>query len=765
MGKYVHARSSFLMGEVSPDFHGRVDLEQYNQMCETIENFVVLPSGGVRKRKGTRFLKDLTTEGFLNDDFRMIPYTRLDLVPYILLLGQSYMTFYRPSDNSFNAPVSSEQNDGTGENRTYGNAAGFDYSYGANGSATDLHTIQYAQYGKFLVLTSGNSEPLVLYYDSASSSFKYFRYTRTKIIYTTGTGTESPAALYSQSTYWFPEHTGTITLNFGAGGDAAGSRTLTSSSALFTADMADGVSGGGKHILGTYFRIRKGAVLGFCRVTGYTSSTQVTVIVILSAGLGVYNGADATTYSSLWSECQWSRRHGFPRACTFYQERLLFAGSENYPDTLWGSTAGDMFSFGPDDPTVARVQGDSKPYDATLASSKVNKINLLSPGNEIFVGSSSTELVLDEADESLALSVDNVVAKPQTSVGCAYRMPVRVNNVITIVARDGNSINEFAFDFNEQSYRDSDIRYFSKHLFPVKNDSVDDTTTLTPNLTVTPIKVMDWQPSEKILWVVSGNGKLYGCSRDRRNSLLAWHQHYIGGPAPSGFEGSTAYVRGMCVVPDPNLGVDNVYLSVFRTINGTLKLFLEVMESNGLGSIADVAGEHLDCASSATGASATSWVAIAAHLPNETVHVIQDGSYSGTFTLSAAGTLTLTTAATNVQVGYHVNSTLKMLPLQSNGLFGAGLGEIKRTEQVTVLFDRTVHADVGSSAPGRTDDLESINFRDASVQGSDPTPLFTGEKTVNIRANYDRQQKIIIKQVTPMPMTICAVIAKGVLND
>ncbi len=50
--------SSFSSGELSPLVGGRVDVSKYYSGCEELENMVVLPQGGVRKRPGTRFIAE-----------------------------------------------------------------------------------------------------------------------------------------------------------------------------------------------------------------------------------------------------------------------------------------------------------------------------------------------------------------------------------------------------------------------------------------------------------------------------------------------------------------------------------------------------------------------------------------------------------------------------------------------------------------------------------------------------------------------------------
>jgi hypothetical protein len=47
-------QTSFTAGELSPRLEGRVDLSQYNNGLHTLENFLILPHGGVTRRPGLK---------------------------------------------------------------------------------------------------------------------------------------------------------------------------------------------------------------------------------------------------------------------------------------------------------------------------------------------------------------------------------------------------------------------------------------------------------------------------------------------------------------------------------------------------------------------------------------------------------------------------------------------------------------------------------------------------------------------------------------
>jgi len=60
MAKSRFIQNNFVSGELSPLLRGRIDLQQYYQGCETADNVVIVPQGGLRRRPGTEFIAQTT---------------------------------------------------------------------------------------------------------------------------------------------------------------------------------------------------------------------------------------------------------------------------------------------------------------------------------------------------------------------------------------------------------------------------------------------------------------------------------------------------------------------------------------------------------------------------------------------------------------------------------------------------------------------------------------------------------------------------------
>jgi hypothetical protein len=710
LARYTHVRNNFLMGEVSPRIYGRTDLDQYNQMCESLINFTPLPLGGVRRRRGTKYLAEVHAN-HTTQNIKIIPY----LTPtqnYFIVLSEDQADIY--------------ETDGTFVDSTVG------------GFAVD--NLTYSQYGSFLVCCNGSDFPYVFWLSGSTLNYNIWG---AGTITFPDSGSISGAYPEASTLPWLDENTTATTIKVSHA--SGSSRTMTASTGIFTS----------AHV-GTYYRIRSGTTCALVYVSAYTSSTVVTVNIVSTTNVPAA-AVDPNTVTT-WSECAWGR-FGGPRAVSFFQERIYFSGSSTFPDRVWASQIGDMWELSPPDPTASVSAGSDGSFSIDLNLGAMSLINFISPGEKLFIGSNSREAILEGINPDYGIGVLNARCVPQTNTGAAFAMPQRSFNVCSYIDKGLRRIIESTFSQEEESYKSFDLNKFADHLFAPGG------ITSTQSL-----KEIAWSPDQKIMWAVTTKRDLFSMTRDLETGAMGWARHVIGGSGTSSgsysLDTTNPSVVTIACIQDAIYGYDEIFMVVARTINGNLERYIEKMSyiSSDYFDIEDMNDEHLDCSITGYDAVAkTSWPALAAHLPSTSVHVMADGIYIGTKTLSAAGNLTLDTAANYVSVGFNYESTLIPVALQSNSLFGSGLGQIKRTEEITILFDRTVFCKFGVSTD--PSNLEEINFREDSVAAEDPTPLFTGEKVLKLNASYETQQKLLFKVDEPLPCTINAVVAKGVLYD
>lgn len=86
---------SFNAGEVSPFIDARTSLEKYRSACRTLENFQILPYGGVIRRPGTEFRGTTKNPAAAsNGEVRLIGFNFSTTTRFILEMGVGYLRFW-----------------------------------------------------------------------------------------------------------------------------------------------------------------------------------------------------------------------------------------------------------------------------------------------------------------------------------------------------------------------------------------------------------------------------------------------------------------------------------------------------------------------------------------------------------------------------------------------------------------------------------------------------------------------------------------------
>jgi len=80
MPRVTKLLNNFNTGEISPELDARVDQQKYSSASKTIDNFIIRPEGGIHRRSGTRFIKEVTDST-----------KRSRLVPFEFSEAQAYM--------------------------------------------------------------------------------------------------------------------------------------------------------------------------------------------------------------------------------------------------------------------------------------------------------------------------------------------------------------------------------------------------------------------------------------------------------------------------------------------------------------------------------------------------------------------------------------------------------------------------------------------------------------------------------------------------
>lgn len=141
------------------------------------------------------------------------------------------------------------------------------------------------------------------------------------------------------------------------------------------------------------------------------------------------------------------------------------------------------------------------------------------------------------------------------------------------------------------------------------------------------------------------------------------------------------------------------------------------------------------------------------HLEGETVAVLGDGKVLDN-QIVTSGTITLSSAATNVKVGLPYNTDLETLRVD----FGSKdtlQHRMKRIPELTIRLYETFSCKAGPDS----DNLDSLEFDsdDNNLKSSQPA-VFTGDKSIRPEDSYNYDGQILIRQDEPGPLTVIAII-------
>lgn len=326
--------------------------------------------------------------------------------------------------------------------------------------------------------------------------------------------------------------------------------TITAGGSGYTHNSATvSVSGGGGTGFVGYPILSGGAVVGVRVVdpgSGYSSPT----VTFGGSGTGATGTATATATGG-----------NFPAVSTLFQQRRLYAGTANFPMTVFGSRPNQYTNFASTDRVVA-----SDAYEYTLDAEEVAPIRHLVPvvgGLLIFTQGG---VFLLTAPEGRAVSATEALSDPQSSTGVSVVDPLHIDNDVLFTQEKGAAVRALAFSDALQSFQPEDVSILSNHFFTRLD------------------RILFWSYAEdpsKVVWAVKTKGTLLSLTYVPDQKVTAWCEHQTQG-----------LFRDVLVVEEDN--VDVPYLVVERFINGRWSKFVERMKDRRFTAVEEYWGS--DCA-------------------------------------------------------------------------------------------------------------------------------------------------------------------------
>ena len=462
---------------------------------------------------------------------------------------------------------------------------------------------------------------------------------------------------------------------------------------------------------------------GYAKITAFSSATSVTI--------DIKDDFDNTTATADWKLGAFSDTTGHPSCVSFYEQRLVFAGTTSEPQTIFFSKAGDYENM-----TAGTNADDAMVY--TIAANQVNVIRYLKAQRTLVIGTTAAEYTVSADGTDASITPTNITIKRQSSYGSANVDAVAAGNAILFLQKAKRKIRELAYNFDSDSYVAPDLT--------ILNDIV----------TESGIVQMEWQQEpDNILWCVREDGQLAALTYQRSEAVVSWHRHILGGS----FDGGNAVVESIASISG-DLNEDELWVIVKRTVNGATVRYIECFSDFDFDETEATDFKFLDSHLSYSGSATTSLSGLD-HLEGQTVSILADGSVHANKVVSS-GSVSLDREVTKACVGLAYDSVLQTMRIEGGAAEGTSQGKTKRISKVVLRLFETVGVKVGPSLSN----LEVVPFRTTSSNLSAPVDtLIEGDKEIEFDDDYNSDGYIFIKQDQPLPASILAIYPTLVTND
>lgn len=404
----------------------------------------------------------------------------------------------------------------------------------------------------------------------------------------------------------------------------------------------------------------------------------------------------------------------YPGVVGYYQQRRMFANTDNNPQTLFASQTGIYNSM-----RASRPARDDDAIFFTIAARQVNEIRHIIAFEDLILLTSGASYRITEGQD-FVLTPSTIGAKPQAYTGASKIRPATVDDSIIFVQDGETRVRDLSYSIDAAQYNGNDLVIMAEHLTDGR-------------------VIVDMDYSREpygVIWCVCDDGIVIALTYQKEHKVWAWHRHDTDGI----FESVAVIREGTRDVP---------YFVVKRTINGSDVRYVERLEARYADAPANAF--FVDSGLSYNGSPVTS-VSGLDHLEGKTVVALADGVVVENLVVSS-GEITLPQAASIVHVGLSYFSDFETLGIDDAQT--STRGRKKNVSEVIFNFRGSRGGFVGPDfdrlvelKPRQDSDLyEVIALRDY-------------EARVNIQPDWNDDGQIAFRQPYPLPVEIISMTAE-----
>ena len=432
--------------------------------------------------------------------------------------------------------------------------------------------------------------------------------------------------------------------------------------------------------------------------SGYTTYT--------SGGTGIRN-ASLNWQMGAWAYPIAQTPGGWPSSVCLWEDRLFWGGGVN-GISWWGSAPGAYQSMTQD--LYGQVTADCA-IDGIISAQEVDQITWMSAAYLLLIGTKGGEFGLGPLTTTEPIGPGNTSVERQSKFRSRSIRAELIGTSNYYVQLGGKKVYAQDYNFYLNRYDSTNQNRLANHIlgYTVVQGAVD--------------IAYHAEPYES-LWGVRADGILVSYTLDRQDDVTGWAEQPM---APS--LAGPANVISACVIPAPDDTRDELWLAVQRTINGALVTNIEYLEKDYETGDAASSQCYFDCSVQQTGITGTSVTGLS-WLIGETVGVLMDGIYQGTFTVNGSGDITLANAGNNstLQVGLPYTSTLTTMDLEGGADVGTAQGKLKRPNSLVARLKNAQGIQI-AVAPGQPNypATAAVDALGNSTYVGVSLPLFTGD--------------------------------------
>ena len=253
----------------------------------------------------------------------------------------------------------------------------------------------------------------------------------------------------------------------------------------------------------------------------------------------------------------------FPAASGYYEQRHVYGGTNNNPDTSFYSQTGNRLNMSVSTP----AQADDA-ITATLDAREVSVIRHFIPGTDLIVSTAGGEWRVNAGDNS-GFAADTLRQKPQSEWGSGHHRPVVVGETIIFAEDDDATIRSLGFSLEADKFVGEKLNLLADHLFAEDGPTTD--------------IISDWafaHSPEGRLHAVRSDGEVVTMTFDPTQKVVA----FTTWDTP-GAQGN--YERVASLKKSISGAEDGVYLVVQRTFGANTVRYIERVSSRKFADVRD----------------------------------------------------------------------------------------------------------------------------------------------------------------------------------